>query len=101
MKSASGSRRSRQRGRDDPRDDQRDGRIPGVDETIRGKGPFAGGGNRARESGIAGFDAEILPDNLPAMKVLHKPGFPVETIVAQGNYQLRVSFERPREQTTT
>ena len=48
----------------------------------------------ARENGIAGFDAEILPDNLPAMKVLHKLGFPVETIVAQGNYQLRVRFER-------
>ena len=72
-----------------------------MDVTIRGKSPFAGGGNRARESGIAGFDAEILPDNLPAMKVLHKLGFPVETIVAQANYPIRVRFERPREQTTT
>ncbi len=53
------------------------------------------------QSGIAGFDAEILPDNLPAMKVLHKLGFPLETIVAQSNYPLRVRFERPREQTTT
>ncbi len=49
----------------------------------------------ARENGIAGFEAEILPDNPPAMKVLHKLGFPVETIASAGNYQLRVKFERP------
>ncbi len=49
----------------------------------------------ARENGIAGFEAEILPDNPPAMKVLHKLGFPVETIASSGNYQLRVRFERP------
>ena len=48
----------------------------------------------ARENRIAGFDAEILPDNLPAMKVLHKLGFPVETVASSGNYQLRVRFER-------
>jgi len=52
----------------------------------------------ARETGVAGFDAEILPDNLPAMNVLHKLGFPVETVAAEGNYQLRVRFERPKEQ---
>jgi acyl-CoA hydrolase/GNAT superfamily N-acetyltransferase len=49
----------------------------------------------ARENGIAGFEAEILPDNPAAMKVLHKLGFPVETIASAGNYQLRVRFERP------
>jgi acyl-CoA hydrolase/RimJ/RimL family protein N-acetyltransferase len=49
----------------------------------------------ARENGIAGFEAEILPDNPPAMKVLHKLGYPVETIASSGNYQLRVRFERP------
>ena len=49
----------------------------------------------ARESRIAGFEAEILPDNAAAMKVLHKIGFPVETVVSEGNYQLRVLFERP------
>ncbi len=49
----------------------------------------------ARENGIAGFEAEILPDNPPAMKVLHKLGFPVETIASAGNYQLRLRFERP------
>ena len=48
----------------------------------------------ARENGIAGFDAEILSDNPPAMRVLHKLGFPVETTVASGNYHLRVRFER-------
>ncbi len=48
----------------------------------------------ARENGIAGFDAEILSDNPPAMRVLHKLGFPVETTAAGGNYHLRVRFER-------
>ena len=50
----------------------------------------------ARENGIEGFVAEILPDNAPAMKILHKLGFPVETILSGGNYQLKVSFGRPR-----
>ncbi len=49
----------------------------------------------ARENGIAGFEAEILPDNPPAMKVLHKLGYPVETIASSGNYQLKLRFERP------
>jgi len=49
----------------------------------------------ARESGIEGFVAEILPENSPAMKILHKLGFPVETILSGGNYQLKVSFGRP------
>jgi GNAT superfamily N-acetyltransferase len=53
----------------------------------------------AREKGIAGFDAEILADNPPAMRVLHKLGFPVETNVAGGNYHLRVKFERVAAQT--
>ncbi len=53
----------------------------------------------ARENGIAGFDAEILSDNPPAMRVLHKLGFPVETTVAGGNYHLRVKFERVAAQT--
>ncbi len=51
----------------------------------------------ARESGIEGFVAEILPDNTPAMKILHKLGFPVETTLSGGNYQLRVSFGHPRK----
>ncbi len=53
----------------------------------------------ARENGIAGFDAEILSDNPPAMRVLHKLGFPVETTVAGGNYHLRVKFERVSAET--
>ncbi|MEK6986703.1 MAG: GNAT family N-acetyltransferase, partial [Candidatus Thermoplasmatota archaeon] len=55
----------------------------------------------ARENGIAGFDAEILSDNPPAMRVLHKLGFPVETMVAGGNYHLRVKFERVAPETPT
>ncbi len=49
----------------------------------------------ARENGIIAFDAEILPDNVAAMKVMHKLGFPVETKVTEGNYLLRVRFDRP------
>jgi acyl-CoA hydrolase/RimJ/RimL family protein N-acetyltransferase len=49
----------------------------------------------ARESGLSGFEAEILPDNSAAMKVFHKIGYPVETLVTPGNYQLRVRFEHP------
>ena len=49
----------------------------------------------ARNSGVEGFVAEILPDNLAAMKVLHKIGLPVETVVDEGSYRLSVSFHRP------
>ena len=55
----------------------------------------------ARESGIEGFVAEILPDNLPAMKILSKLGFPVETVLSGGNYQLKVSFGRSRPSETS
>jgi len=49
----------------------------------------------AREDGIAGFDAEILADNLPAMRVLHKLGYPMETRLEEGTYLYRVRFEKP------
>ncbi|HLN51297.1 MAG: GNAT family N-acetyltransferase [Thermoplasmata archaeon] len=49
----------------------------------------------ARNSGVEGFVAEILPDNAAAMKVLHKIGLPVETVITEGSYQLSVSFHRP------
>ena len=48
----------------------------------------------ARESGIEGFVAEILPYNTPAIKLIHGLGLPVQTTVLPGgNFQLRVSFE--------
>lgn len=49
----------------------------------------------ARNSGVEGFVAEILPDNTVAMKVLHKIGLPVETTISEGSYRLSVSFHRP------
>jgi len=49
----------------------------------------------ARNSGVEGFVAEILPDNMAAMKVLHKIGLPVETVISEGSYRLSVSFHRP------
>ena len=54
----------------------------------------------ARENGIGGFEAEILPDNAPAMKVLSKLGLPVETVLAEGNYTLKVSFVHDRSAET-
>jgi RimJ/RimL family protein N-acetyltransferase len=48
----------------------------------------------ARNSGVEGFVAEILPDNTAAMKVLHKIGLPVQTVISEGSYQLTVSFHR-------
>ena len=50
----------------------------------------------ARENGVEGFVAEILPDNYPAMRILSKLGFPVETTLSGGNYHLKVSFGRTR-----
>ena len=48
----------------------------------------------ARESGIDGFVAEILPYNTPAIRLMHLLGLPVQTaILPGGNFQLRVSFE--------
>jgi len=49
----------------------------------------------ARNSGVEGFVAEILPDNTAAMKVLHKIGVPVETVISEGSYRLSVSFQHP------
>ena len=49
----------------------------------------------ARNGGVEGFVAEILPDNVAAMKVLHKISLPVETVISEGSYQLSVSFHRP------
>ncbi len=49
----------------------------------------------ARNTGVEGFVAEILPDNVAATKVLHKIGLPVETVFAHGSYRLTVSFHRP------
>ena len=48
----------------------------------------------ARESGIEGFVAEILPYNTPAIKLVHSLGLPVQTTTLPGGtLQLRVSFE--------
>ena len=50
----------------------------------------------ARESGIGGFVAEILPYNEPAIKLIYRLGLPVQTTVLPGgNFQLRVSFALP------
>ena len=52
----------------------------------------------ARESGIDGFVAEILPYNTPAIKLIHGLGLPVQTaILPGGNFQLRVAFEKLSE----
>ncbi|MDH5704112.1 MAG: GNAT family N-acetyltransferase, partial [Aigarchaeota archaeon] len=46
----------------------------------------------ARERGISGFTAEVLADNPRAMKILHKIGYPVESKMINGTYQVTVKF---------
>lgn len=46
----------------------------------------------ARERGISGFTAEVLADNPRAMKILHKIGYPIESKMIDGTYQVTVKF---------
>ena len=49
----------------------------------------------ARASGVEGFVAEVLPDNVAGAKVLGKLGLPMESHRSPGGHQLSVSFRRP------
>jgi len=46
----------------------------------------------ARQHGIGGFTAEVLADNPRAMKILHKTGYPIESKMIDGTYQVIVRF---------
>jgi len=46
----------------------------------------------ARKSGIAGFTAEVLEDNLPALRLIEKMGF--EAVEAEGGAkEMRLIFD--------
>jgi GNAT superfamily N-acetyltransferase len=48
----------------------------------------------ARERGIAGFAAEILPSNTAMLRVFQKSGYPLQTRVADGEMTLSFRFEQ-------
>ncbi|HKQ46641.1 MAG TPA: GNAT family N-acetyltransferase [Phycisphaerae bacterium] len=50
----------------------------------------------AREHGIAGFTADVLMDNSGMLRIFHKCGYPVESELNEGEYQLRIPFEKKR-----
>ncbi len=46
----------------------------------------------ARHNGIAGFTAEVLADNHSMLRVFHKCGFPIQSSLEDGAYELNMSF---------
>ncbi|MBN1363520.1 MAG: GNAT family N-acetyltransferase [Syntrophaceae bacterium] len=46
----------------------------------------------AREEGIQGFTANVLASNKSMLKVFEKAPFPVNTVLTQGIYELRIPF---------
>ena len=49
----------------------------------------------ARANGIKGFEADVLADNVAAMKLLRKLGYPMEIDRKEGTYRIRLTFRRP------
>ncbi len=47
----------------------------------------------AREQGIAGFTASVLADNVGMMRVFHHTGYPIESRLVDGTYELTIHFE--------
>ena len=47
----------------------------------------------AREQGIAGFTASVLADNVGMMRVFHRTGYPIESRLVDGTYELTIMFE--------
>jgi len=47
----------------------------------------------ARERGLKGFTAEVLPDNKGMIKVFETGGLPVESLLKDGVYKLRIPFD--------
>ena len=56
----------------------------------------------ARRQGIAGFTADVLARNEAMLRVFHNSGYPVESRLEEGVYNLRIPFvdpeSRPRDQ---
>jgi GNAT superfamily N-acetyltransferase len=47
----------------------------------------------ARERGLKGFTAEVLQENKGMIKVFEKGGLPVEALLKEGVYKLRIPFD--------
>ena len=47
----------------------------------------------AKERGLKGFTAEVLQDNTGMIKVFEKGGLPVEALLKEGVYRLRIPFD--------
>jgi len=47
----------------------------------------------AKERGLKGFTAEVLQENKGMIKVFEKGGLPVEALLKEGVYKLRIPFD--------
>jgi len=47
----------------------------------------------AKERGLKGFTAEVLQENMGMIKVFEKGGLPVESLLKEGVYRLRIPFD--------
>ena len=47
----------------------------------------------AKERGLKGFTAEVLQENKGMIKVFEKGGLPVEALLKEGVYRLRIPFD--------
>jgi len=47
----------------------------------------------ARRQGVHGFTADVPANNSRMLHIFHKCGFPTETSLADGIYQVRIPFE--------
>jgi acyl-CoA hydrolase/RimJ/RimL family protein N-acetyltransferase len=50
----------------------------------------------ARQHGIAGFTADVRPENLGMVRILHKSGYAVESEMADGDVRVTIPFSRRR-----
>lgn len=48
----------------------------------------------ARERGIAGFTGDVLADNHGMLRIFHKCGYPVESVLEDGVYHLTIPFSK-------
>lgn len=53
----------------------------------------------ARENFAEGVTAHVQVENAPMLKVFHRCGYPVETRLEEGQYLLRIRFDRDAEET--
>ena len=47
----------------------------------------------ARERGLRGFTAEVLQENRDMLKVFEKGGLPMEALLKDGVYKLKMPFD--------